>query len=340
MQASFMIGGWTVHFYGLGIALAAFALLMGMGVAGYRRRLPLGTVRVFGVLAIPLGILLARLLFCLVNLSLFTETYENPWLMLRFFDGGLSMPGALLGMFLAALLTARIMNVRLGQLLDVMALPLGLFLALCRAAEGFTELGVGKIVEEGFFTQHLPWLFLRETAGIATEYRLAVYGYEAAAGLLIFLLMLVLSSLVKRSRQVRPGDLALVFFSLYGASQMLLESMRDDGHMLITFLRVGQVLAALLPILATAVFARRYSRIRGKGGLRVQLSWLVVGLCVALGVLLEFSLDGRITWGTPSLLRDYLLLAGVSAALFLVPYSLFTVLRKRVYLEGHITVHV
>lgn len=56
-----------------------------------------GLTGLFGLLGIPLGIVCARALYCVFHLSDFWETYENPWLMLRFFDGGLAMPGLLRG---------------------------------------------------------------------------------------------------------------------------------------------------------------------------------------------------------------------------------------------------
>ena len=340
MTESITILGGTAYLYGIFIAAAALIYLLLMGVTGYRRGLPVGSVRVFGVLAVPLGILFSRLVFCLLNLSLFIDMYENPWLMLRFFDGGMSMAGLLLGLMLAAWIAALLMKVRIGKLFDVMALPLGLFIAICRAGEYFTELGVGKVVEEGLLTRHMPWLFLTETMGAGTEYRFAVYGYEAVAGILIFLWMLCLNHSLRKNKDVRSGDLSLVFFALYGAAQVILESMRDDGHMLIIFLRVSQVFAVFLTLIAAGVFTARYIAIRRRVDLRVFISWVLLLLCVAAGVLLEFSLDGRLTWGTPTLLRDYGLMAVACVILLCVPYSLFTTLCKKVYRERHIIVRI
>lgn len=329
MDSTFSFFGLTGYAYGLVISLATGFILFLMGVIGRRRGLPTGTVLVYGLLAIPLGLFFARLVFCLFNLPLFIETYENPWLMLRFFDGGLSMIGALAGLVLAAFLTGRLMKVRFGRLMDCFTLPLGLWLCALRAAECFTELGVGKVVEEGVITRAAPWLFITETAGIATEYRLAVYRYEAAAALLLLLFMVILTLRLRRSTDVPPGDASLLFFALYGASQMLLESMRDDGHLLLTFLRVSQVAAALMPIWATAVFTKRYLAIHGRADRRVIVSWLLILLCVAGGILLEFSLDGRLSWGAPSMLRDYLIMGLLCVILFAVSLSYSNIKQNR-----------
>jgi len=340
MHEGFPFLGAIGYYYGLIIAVAGFVCLVLTGFYAYQRKMPAGTARVLGTLAIPLGLLGARLFFCLFNLPLFTETYGNPWLMLRFFDGGLSMTGFLFGFTLAVFITARICGVRFGKLLDAATLPLGLFMAACRAAEVFTELGVGKRVEEGFLTRYAPWLFITEVSGVAKEFRLAVFGYEAVAGVLIFLWLWRFARTARKKKNVRAGDLALLFFSLYGASQVFFESMRDDGHMLIIFLRVAQVFAVCMPLVAAGIFSSRYAFIRGKADARLIFSWLVLLLCVAAGVLLEFLMDGRLSWGMPSMARDYGLLAAVCAALYAVPASLLAVLRKKVYGMDHIAVRV
>lgn len=97
MDSTFTILGLTAHAYGLCASAAAFVLLGGMAILAHRRRMPAGLTGLFGLLSIPLGIVCARALYCVFHLSDFWETYENPWLMLRFFDGGLAMPGLLAG---------------------------------------------------------------------------------------------------------------------------------------------------------------------------------------------------------------------------------------------------
>lgn len=308
MDSTFSILGLTIHGYGLCAALAAAALLLGMRLAG-ARKLPDGAASVFTVLGIPLGVVGARMLYCLCNVSTFTETFENPWLMLRFFDGGFSLPGLFAGLVLAAAITARVMKTRMADVLDAACVPAGLAISLLRMGEPFTDLGIGKAVQEGFATAYLPWLFSKSRMGVAVEYRLNVWAYEAVAGLVIFVCILLL-----RKKLSQTSDhTALFFAALFGASQILFESMRDDGHMLLIFLRVGQLGAALLPIIACAILSRRESRAVKAA------TWAEVAVCVIGIVLLEFSLDGRLTFGHPTLARDYGIMAVLCAILFAHP---------------------
>lgn len=307
MDTTFIFLGLTAHAYGACAAVAALVLL-----AGLYKKLPQGAAALMGVLSMVLGIAGARILYCVCNLSTFTETFENPWLMLNFFDGGLSMSGMIAGLLMAAAITAKASKISFARVMDALCVPMGLSIAVLRFGEQFTDLGVGKAVNEGFATEKLAWLFQQSRMGVAVEYRLNVWAYEAVAGVLIFAAVLFFL----RRLSACEGRTALFFFSLYGASQVILESMRDDGHMLLIFLRIGQLAAALMPIISCAILLKGRSR-RAK-----LISWLTILICAAVLVVLEFSLDGRLTIGNPTLLRDYSIMAAVCIGLFAPPCAL------------------
>lgn len=318
MAETFSLFGLEIYAYGLCAAIGAALLLFGMKQAG--RDLPKGTVGTFGVLGMVLGVVLARTLYCAVNWNDFAYNYENPMLAFRFFDGGMSMVGLIAGLLLAAVLTAKLMKVRTAQVMDALAVPFGLLIWALRAGEQYTELGVGAAVEESFLTAHMPWLFVESRMGVMVDYRLKVWQYEVIMAIVLF----VAAVACYRKLKNHPGDTAIVVFSLYGASQILLESMRDDGHMLIIFLRVGQLGAFLLPAVCSGILSRRV-----KNKKLVALAWIVIVLCVGAVAALEFSLDGRLTFGNPTLARDWSLMAIACAALFAMPCMLLRAVRKQ-----------
>ena len=318
MAETFSIFGLEIYAYGLHAAIGAALMLIVMKAVG--RELPKGTVSVFGVLGMVLGIVLARALYCAVNWNDFVYNYENPMLMLRYFDGGMSMVGVIAGLLLAAVLAAKVARLRAAQVLDAMAVPFGLLMWALRAGEKYTELGVGAAVDESFMTEYFPKLFLESRMGVMVEYRLNVWRYEVMMAIVIFIVALVCWLKMKD----HAGDTALVVFSLYGASQILLESMRDDGHMLVIFLRIGQLAAFLMPAVACGILSRRV-----KNKKLVWVAWLVVVLCVAAVAVLEFSLDGRLTFGNPTLARDWSLMAASCAALFAMPCMLLGAARRQ-----------
>ena len=87
-------------------------------------------------------------------------------------------------------------------------------------------------------------------------------------------------------------------------------------------------------VAALALFMVWKLRLRG-ADLRLILSWLVVLVCVASCVLLEFAIDGSTN---PAL--DYTLMALCCVALALVPVSLWRVLKNKLYLSDRFTVRI
>ncbi len=369
MASSFSLWGLTGSTYGLTVAISAMVYLLVCGVMRYLRHLPGGTTRVYGLIGLPLALLVSRLTFCLSTLSSFTDMdgMLRPQWFLRLWDGGYSMIGMLAGLFLAMFLASRIQKVRFGHVADAMAVPLGLLLCGVRVAEGLLKtvdgemmMGYGSYLSDPTLAQRFSWLFLEEKLGNSTMSMLAVYRIEAAAGLLCFAIALALFLRTRRyqcrrlsladgptmvlkqrdSRQARPGDVAMLSFSLIGAAQVILESLRNDGHMMINFaVRASQILAVLMPVCALAVFSRRYVRIHRKH-LAPILYW--AGMLLAMGgvLLMEFTLDGRLRLMESNHLRDYCIMAVCCAAIFLLPYSLWHTLKSRVYREDKYDVHL
>ncbi|MFH1512066.1 MAG: prolipoprotein diacylglyceryl transferase family protein [Bacillota bacterium] len=276
---------WGLTGYGYGLAAGAAALCY-LGIAVWMKRKTrvfAEAVLLYGVLGIPLGLIVSRVFFCAVNAGYFFETIAQPIRMLSFWDGGFSMAGLLFGLTLAALLAAKIRKIRFGALLDAVTLPMGLLLFGLRLAEGFTgELGIGSQVEAGAIAGNLPFLFVTEQMGALELHRLAVYRYEAAFALIVFGLMLLL---LRSKRNRREGDLSLLFFALYGAGQILFESMRDDGHMVLGFIRVQQVLALLTVLIVLGVFCRRFRKLRGARD-AVTAAWTIPPLMAFVFILM------------------------------------------------------
>lgn len=315
--------GLPVYGYGLCAALAGLCLLALTALFGKRKGLPAEAAPLLCVLGVPFAVIFARLVFAAVNLSEFTEGYGNLALALRFWDGGLSMTGALLGLLPAGLLTAKIVKKPFSALADAAAPGLMAGIALLRLGERFTDLGVGKSVEAGFFTENARGLFIMEKMGKAVDYRMAVSKYEFVAFLLLFAAAVLLFARMGKE----DGHTALMTFSAAAAVQILLESLRDDGHMLIIFLRVGQVAAGIALLVCLAAVCKKY-RAAGGGKNRVWIAWLIEAVCMGGIVLIEFALDGRLAFGARSMGVNYLAMAGCCLLMLAQPAGMLLAVRR------------
>lgn len=303
---SFGFLGLTVYKYGLYLSIGAALWLLILWLLAKKRGISGNTILLLGVLAIPMGLLMARLTYCLISIAYYLDTIGQPMAMLYFWDGGLSMMGALLGISLAAFITTKVKKAKFGTLMDAMAVSAGTFLVAARLGEVFTTLGRGKTInaawmrDSGLFGIREAW---------SEDVFHAVFRYEAVFAALILIVMVCLYYSKKIRAAARPGDLALVFGALFGASQVVMESLRDDGHLLWGFVRASQVISIFLPVAAVTVFSIRLIKREGMS-MRPVLAWLVTAGSIAIGIIKEFDIDT-----SNNLFREYLIMSLAMAAL-------------------------
>ena len=263
--------------YGALAALSLAAMLAVSCAALLRKGAGYGTFIRFAVVCIPLAFIGSRLAFCLSNLSYYLETISMPEMMLHVQDGGASITGALCGMLLAALIAARWTKQPAGLILDAAALGMPLALVIERLAEPLCEMGWGKYFQSTAFD------FLYDL----TQGMHPVFVYEAIAACIIGCVLV----LHFRKRPMKNGDLTGCFLVLYGCTQTVLESLRNDGHMkVIHFVRVNQVAAIAMAVVVLILWSIRCFRHCGRK--EAIVSWLLTAVCIGFGVVQEFAADG------------------------------------------------
>lgn len=292
-------------FYGLLCALAMLCTLLAAGLWCRQQKIGYGPWIRLCALGIPMAWVCSRVFFLLASIFYFTSEIGVPSLMLRFWEGGASMFGALAGLSAAALLIEKQQRLRHGVLLDAVGLgaPVGVIIA--RLAEAGTEgMGWGDAILA-------EWL---QPLGVTADCWHPVYLYEAVVTGLILLTLILW--LVYRRGGVRPGDLYLIFLTLYGCAQVVLESLRDDGHMVIRFVHVNQIIAIVLPAIALTVWTVQYLQKGGKKS-RAVIAWLIMAACIGLGILQEFAVDD-----SENLFVDYGIMAAAMAVIAITALSI------------------
>lgn len=267
--------------YGILAALAMTALLAATYLAGRKSGLDYGSLIRFAVLAIPLALIGSRLVYCLASLPYYTETIGRPELIFVLPDGGYSMLGAMLGVIVAALITAKWRRLFSCDLLDCIALGMPTALLIERLAEPLAGMGWGY----SYYSPVFSFLdSLTESMG-DFAYTHPVFAYEAIAAAAILAALLVIR------RKAHPGDTFLSFLLLYGCTQTVLESMLNGSHMkVIHFVKINQVGALALAVIPMVIWSQRARWARN--GKRVLTAWLLAAVCILSGVVQEFSVEG------------------------------------------------
>ena len=252
-------------------AIACGLLLLGWTARG---KLKNGTVSTLAVLMLPLGLVFAKLFHVAGD----WYWYEAAGLdsILRLWEGGYGLWGAVLGCAIAVVLTSRIAKEPCSVLFDACAAPAALVIAVCRFAEyPFTGQGIGMGVDSDSIFCRFPFAVVNEWE----EWYWAVFMLEGIIAVIILVVLLVSGR--------KNGDKARMFLILYSAAQIVCESLRRDQYLVWSFVRVSQLTAALvLAGLIAAALIRRHGPDRRDW---ICLILFLLGIGIVIGM--EFAKD-------------------------------------------------
>ena len=269
--------GVRVYAFGLYAALGMAVGLIALGLLNRRSKAVKGTTALAGSLMLVCGFFVSRLFFCLMDQGLGAPV--PIWGAVMVTGGGYSMMGALLGASMGMILTAKLSGQNAAKLLDCFAPAFLLFVACERLGEGYiADFGisrplVGDLLKGSFLAVEGDY-----------DWTLATYLLESFTALALALILIRDLG----GKQRKAGDCFLLFLLLFGASQVIMESLRFDQHMHVSFVGLQQVMSMLL--LSAGVTALALRRMKTKKALAVAA---IVSLpaVTALGVGLEFMID-------------------------------------------------
>ncbi len=291
-----VLGPLTFYPYGICVALGAAAMLIW---ACKRARQPgeRNALSVFALLAIPMGLVLAHFSYCLCDLDwiwdYFWETVAD------FTAGGYLLYGCLAGMLLALGIACRLTRQRFAAMADCLSVPFLLFTAVLTLGDGLVGGGYGWKVEDWFQAENGMSLVALEDVTFFSGFPFAVkdyyYGYANWAVFLLIALFLFVMTAVLARRNGRTGGTAVLVGEIYACTRVLYESLRQDDILKWGFVRVNQILSAVLLLgLMLLCFARlrRQEGSRAGGSLAKSLGIFACG--VLLAGAMEFALEKKI----------------------------------------------
>ena len=253
---SFEIFGLSLHFYGL---IIACGLLLAVWY-GCKRCKQFGFSvddLTDGVLCIvPFAVLCARLYYCAFEWSSYKD---NPISILYIWNGGLAIYGGVIGAIIGILVFARVKKIKVGAVLDLVAIGFLIGQAMGRWGNFFNREAFGAATD--IFTK--MGLFNQYTQ--SWEYYHPTFLYESLWNAAGFVLLHFLS----KKRQY-DGQIALGYAAWYGLGRTFIEGLRMDSLYWGNF-RVSQVLAAVSCFAAVAVLLYMAFRKHDPAALQVNI---------------------------------------------------------------------
>ena len=233
----FTLGPVSIRFYGVIIALGLFLAVF----YGLKRSKQFGLKEddiLDGVLGIvPLSIICARAYYCIFA---WHEFADDPIRVLYIWEGGIAIYGGVIGAVIGVLVFCKIKKVKLGAVLDLVALGFLIGQCIGRWGNFFNREAYGAETES-FLRMGLYNFF-----GQTYTYYHPTFLYESLWNLAGFIGLHFLS----KHRQY-DGQIALGYVAWYGLGRTFIEGLRLDSLYWGTF-RVSQLLAAVTCFLACA----------------------------------------------------------------------------------------
>ena len=232
----------NIPWYGVLIATGVLTAVLLCIHEEKRLKLKPDTIIDLAFWAIPLGILGARVYYAIFNWHVFAD---DPLSVLRIWEGGIAIYGAVIGGLLGVLIFAKQRKMNPFALTDIIAPGLVLAQGIGRWGNYFNMEAYGREITNTAW-QFFP-IGVQIPDGNGYTWHMATFFYESCWNITVFALLWF----VVRKRKQHAGTTTLWYLLLYGLGRFFIEGLRTDSLMLGRF-RVSQLLSLLLIIFAAA----------------------------------------------------------------------------------------
>ncbi|MDM5361222.1 prolipoprotein diacylglyceryl transferase [Peribacillus sp. RS7] len=247
------LGPIQVHWYGL---IIGFGVLLGLIIAlreSERRGLDKEVFTDMILFAVPIAIISARIYYVIFQWEYYSQ---NPGDIIKIWNGGIAIHGALIGAVLTAIVFAKVKKVSFWKLADIAAPSLLLGQAIGRWGNFMNQEAHGGEITRSFLeNMHLPEFIINQMYINGTYYH-PTFLYESIWNIVGVIILLSL-----RKVNLRRGELFLTYVLWYSIGRFYIEGLRTDSLMLTESLRIAQVISIVLVAVAIALVV--YRRVRG-----------------------------------------------------------------------------
>lgn len=247
------LGPIQIHWYGL---IIGFGVLLGLIIAlreSERRGLDKEIFTDMILFAVPIAIISARIYYVIFQWEYYSQ---NPGDIIKIWNGGIAIHGALIGSVLTAMVFAKVKKVSFWKLADIGAPSLLLGQAIGRWGNFMNQEAHGGEITRSFLeNMHLPEFIINQMYINGTYYH-PTFLYESLWNIIGVIILLSL-----RKVNLRRGELFLTYVFWYSIGRFYIEGLRTDSLMLTESLRIAQVISIVL--IAVAIALVIFRRVRG-----------------------------------------------------------------------------
>ncbi len=243
----FELFGYEIRWYSVLLLIAIMLAIFMFTKEAKRFKLPKGFAFNLAFWVIIVGIISARIYYCLFNFEYYQDNLMDIF---KIWEGGLAIHGGLLGGFITLLIYTKRYGINPYKVTDMIVVPLLLAQAIGRWGNFFNGEAHGVATTYYYLNNvlHLP-KFIIEGMKIGNVYYHPTFLYESIFCLVGFIILLF----VRRYRYLKRGQLTCLYMMYYSIGRFLIESLRTDSLMLGGF-RVAQLVSIALFITGLIAF--------------------------------------------------------------------------------------
>lgn len=234
---------WGIPWYGVLISLGVLIAVLLCIHEEKRVGLPQDTTIDLAFWLIPLGIIGARTYYAIFNWQVFVN---DPLSVLRIWEGGIAIYGAVIGGLLGVLIFSRRRKINPFTLTDIIVPGLVLAQGIGRWGNYFNMEAYGREITNPAW-QFFP-IGVQIPSSSGYSWHMATFFYESVWDITVFTLLWF----IIRKRAHRPGTTTLWYLFLYALGRFFIEGLRTDSLMLGS-IRVSQMLSLGIVIVSVTL---------------------------------------------------------------------------------------
>ena len=244
VPTSFKLYGFTVHWYGVIIALGIVLAYLFAKMKARKRDISDDTLMDVLIWGLPSAIICARIYYVVFS---WADYRDNLLDIFKIWEGGIAIYGAVIGACLSTLIYCRVKKISVGKVFDIGSYGLLIGQMIGRWGNFVNAEAFGTETDTALFRMTLV------NRGITVH---PTFLYESAWNLLVFILVNLFEKYQKFN-----GEIFLWYVTGYGFGRFFVEGMRTDSLMLGS-LRVSQILAAVCVVAGIGLII--YFRLKNK----------------------------------------------------------------------------
>lgn len=236
-RVAFNIFGFNVYYYSLCILLGVIVAYILITREGKKQRLPKEFISDLIFYTLIIGILGARVYYCVFNLDYYLA---NPSEILKIYNGGLAIHGGVIAGLIFVYFYTKKKNVSFIKILDIVAPAVIIAQSFGRWGNFFNQEAHGGITTyQNLKNMHIPE-FIINGMHIEGKYYYPTFFFESIWCLIGFIILMI----ARRNKNLRKGFQIGFYFIWYGIGRFFIEAFRTDSLMFFG-LKIAQIVSLI-----------------------------------------------------------------------------------------------